>query len=61
MINFLPIIGICDPVTGNRVLKNSKNIVHTRKLTDPKISRLRAAGNVQNVANVKHDITENDV
>ena len=40
----LPIIGTCDPEAGNLILRNSKNITHARKFTDPKINRLRAAG-----------------
>ena len=56
--DYSPIIGNWDPAKGNLDRKYNINIVHARKLTEPKIKRLRAAGNVQNVAKVKHDITE---
>ena len=55
---YIPIIGNWDPVNGSLVLRNNKNMVQARKFTDPKIRRLRAAGNVQNVAKVKQDITK---
>ena len=58
LLIYIPIIGNWDPVNGSLVLRNNKNMVQARKFTDPKIRRLRAAGNVQNVAKVKQDITK---
>ena len=58
LLIYIPIIGNWDPVNGSLVLRNNKNMVQARKFTDPKIRRLRAAGNVQNVAKVRQDITK---